>query len=242
MAFVTSPQGPWQQGGYSPYQPQGGYPQGSQYPQQGGYPQYQQGNPFQYPQGNPYAAPPVPAQEAAGYPRPAPVNVAFWIGIVVPILATVLGVLNFVFLEGWANGAINSSALGAGSDPADLQATQQAVSVAVILLGGVAAIFYLILTVLWIVFSFKMRAGRNWARVTLTVFASIWVLSGVYTLINSAGGGTGYIQLPSGLHPPGSIVVLGFVEGAIGLVAMATFIAMVFLKPANWYFQANRLR
>jgi hypothetical protein len=243
---VTSPQGPWQQGGYSPYQPQGGY----QYPQQGGYPQYQQGNPYQaqypqsgqYPPSNPYAAPPVPAQNTVGYPRPAPVNVAFWIGIVVPIVATVLGVLNFVFIQSWLNGLINSTVSGAGADPAEAQNVQHAASTAVILVGGVVAFFWLILTVLWIVFSFKLRAGRNWARITLTVFASIWAVSGVYSLINAAGGGTGFVQLPAELHVPNSIVISGFVSGAIGLVSMATFIAMVFLKPSNWYFQAHGMR
>jgi hypothetical protein len=237
---VTSPQGPWQQGGYSPYQPQGGYPQ---YPQPGGYYQYQQGNQYpqagQYLQGSPYAAPPAPAQAMAV--PPAPVSVAFWIGIVVPILATVLGVLNFVFIQEWLNGLVNSSIGGAESDPAGLEDTQHAVSTLVVVVGGVAAFFYVILTVLWIVFAFKMRAGRNWARVTLTVFASIWVLSGMYTLINAAGGGTGFLQLPPELHVPSSVVITGFVSGTIGLVSMATFIAMVLLKPSNRYFQARRM-
>jgi hypothetical protein len=93
------------------------------------------------------------------------------------------------------------------------------------------------------VFGFKMRAGRNWARITLTVFASIWVVSAVMTLISAASGGTMFfISLPANVHPPTSITVLGFVQGAVSLVAMAAFIVLVNRKPSSAYFRARRFQ
>lgn len=246
VTSVTSPQDPWQQGGYSQYPSQGGYPQ---YPQSGSYPQYPQGNQYQgnqypvnqypggqYQQGGPYAQTPA----IAGYPRPATIGVAFWIAILAPIVATVLGALNFLFLQSWASNAINAT----GGDPGDpdIQSVQHAASIGVIVLGGVATFFSLVLTLLWILFAFQMRAGRNWARVVLTIFASIWCLSAIYILITAARGGLGGLELPADVQPPTSVAIISFALGAMGLISMAMFIVLVFLKPSNWYFQANRFR
>lgn len=252
MFTVTSPHDPWQQGGYSPYPAQGGYPQSGGYPQyppgggqyqggpyQGGYGgqypanQYQGG---QYQQSSPYSQTPA----MAAYPRPATIGVAFWIAILVPIVVTVLEALDFVFLQSWASNAINT--FGDTGDDPNFQQSAHYASVGIIVFGGVVTFFFLVLTLLWILFAFQLRGGRNWARVVLTIFASIWCLSAIYTLIISAQGGLGSIAMSAGLQPPTGVTIISYVVGAVGLISMATFITMVFLKPSNWYFQANRYR
>ncbi|MER7012302.1 hypothetical protein ABT324_12840 [Saccharopolyspora sp. NPDC000359] len=235
---MTSPQNPWQQGGYPQY-PQGGTPSGGfpqqQYPQ-GGYPQQPQGG---YQQQNPYAAPPVPAQEMAPVPRPMTVEIAFWIAIAVPLLVTVLSVVSFMTLQGYLNDTI----AGVTADPELPSEFQDGVSSFVNGIMLITFIFmtviYLILTGLWILFGFKMRAGRNWARVTLTVFASIWVLSSIMSLIQGGSTATFTGDMPD-IALPTSYYVMTYIQGGLGLLSMGGFITLVFLQPSNWFFNASR--
>ncbi|MCI2417009.1 hypothetical protein MOQ72_06200 [Saccharopolyspora sp. K220] len=215
---MTSPQNPWQQGGY----PQSGTPSGG-FPQQ--YPQY--------PRQNPFAAPPVSAHEMGAVRRPMTIEIAFWIAVVVPLLATVLSVVSYLLLQGVVNDAIGSA--GSGSTEIDAQISSVANGV-MLFFFIVLTIIYLVLTALWILFGFKMRVGRNWARITLTVFASVWALSGVVGLIQ---GGTMTTTGSLGdLEVPGSYYAMAYAQSGLGLVAMAVFITLVFLKPSNWFFQA----
>ncbi|MHA6805980.1 DUF485 domain-containing protein [Salinifilum ghardaiensis] len=249
---MTSPQDPWQQGG-SPQQPPGGNPQhpGNQPPQHpggppsGGFPQYPGGPPSggfpQHPgapQGmpDPYAAPPPPGQQG-GAPRPSTVETAFWIAVVVPILATVLTVLGFVLGQPFAE-EVMARQIG-DTTPEALEFGRAVM----IVTFGLQTFFYLVLTGLWILFGFKMRGGRNWARVTLTVFAALWV---VQSLIGLLTGGTGMnpqaAGLPAGVEVPTSMLVLSYVTNGVGLAGMGAFLVLVYLKRSNWYFQAARFR
>ncbi|WP_460960801.1 hypothetical protein [Parasphingorhabdus pacifica] len=230
---MTSPQNPWQQGGQQPQYgpPPGGYPQQGQ-PPQGQPPQYPQAPPppGAYPGAGPYGAPPPPQMNMPE--RPKTIDGAFWIAIVVPLIATVLSIVNMLLAQGMMNDAVSASM---GSD-----APEGAAELAntFVIAGAVfSLIFYAILTGLWILFGFKMRAGRNWARVVLTVFAGIWLLFSIFGLIQGGLGMTSGV--PAGIDVPTSMVVLGYVQPAFGLVAMAAFITLVFLRPSNWYFQAK---
>jgi hypothetical protein len=225
---VTSPQNPWQQGGY----PQGGTPSGGfpqQYPQGGGYPQYPQ-------QQNPYAAPPVPSHELNALSRPMTVEIAFWIAVVVPLLATVLSVVSYMMLQGYINDSISSASTGTEFDD-DIASIANGVMLFFFIF---ITVVYLILTTLWILFGFKMRVGRNWARITLTVFAAVWALSSVVSLIQ--GGTMTTTGELEGVPLPTSYYAMVYVQGGLGLVAMGVFITLVFLKPSNWYFQAASRR
>ncbi len=76
----------------------------------------------------------------------------------------------------------------------------------------VALVIGLILLALEIFFMFKMRAGRNWARIVLTVLGVLSILSGLYGLTQ------------------------GFTVGAIfGVISLLVVIAaIVFMyKPAD---------
>ncbi|MGP4015197.1 hypothetical protein [Saccharopolyspora sp. 5N708] len=220
---MTSPQNPWQQGGYPPGgTPSGGFPQ--QYPQGGYQP---------HPQQNPFAAPPVSAQEIGVLPRPMTVEVAFWIAVVIPLIATVLSVVSYLMLQGY----VNDSMVSSGSDSTDIdEQISSVVNGVLLIMFIVLTVIYLILTALWILFGFKMRVGRNWARITLTVFACVWALSGVIGLIQggtlTTSGSLGDLELP------GSYYAMSYAQSGLSLLAMAAFVTLVFLKPSNWYFQA----
>ncbi|WP_263249959.1 hypothetical protein [Saccharopolyspora rosea] len=215
---MTTPQGPWQQGGYPQYPQSGGFQQP--------YPQYQQ---------NPYAAPPVPQQEMAGLSRPKTVEGAFWIAIIVPLAVTVISVVGYLLLFNWADSAMASSVRDLGGSGQELERTLSFFKAGIMFVFALFTVVYLVLTFLWILFGFKMRAGRNWARVTLTVFASLFVLFSVYLLVN---GGVGAGGVPSRIQPPTAFAVLTYVQGGLGLVAMVGFLVLAYAKPSNWYFQA----
>ncbi|GAA0505228.1 hypothetical protein GCM10011581_32840 [Saccharopolyspora subtropica] len=226
---MTSPQTPWNSGGYPQY-PQSGTPSGA-FPQQ----QYPQGGYAQYPRSNPFAAPPVPGHDLGEFRRPATVEVAFWISVVVPLLATVLSVVSYLLLQGWMNDSLS----GMG----DNEYTAEITSVAngfLLFFFIFFTIIYLILTALWILFGFKMRAGRNWARITLTVLASMWLLSSLVSLVQGGTMLTG--STVEEMEMPGSFLALTYTQGGLGVVGMALFITLVFLKPSNWYFQAANRR
>lgn len=252
---VTSPQDPWQQNQYPPGQyPPGQYPQYPQqgtpsggFPQQGGYPQYPQHpqypQQFQYPgdprqggypqQVHPYAAPPISPYDMAGVPRPKTVETAFWIAVVVPVLATVLFVVG-IFLQ---RDAMNA-ALSSAGDP-DVQEVAGNVAMVGI---GIMVFFYVVLTGLWILFGFKMRAGRNWARITLTVFAGLWLFISLFQLMGATSttvvaGGTS-----TSLDLSGVAMALTYTTTAVSFLAMVAFIVLVYLKPSNWFFQAAQYR
>lgn len=249
---VTNPQDPWQQGQpgqFSPHAQQGGYhppdPNSGGFPQQGGVqPGYPQQPGFSqqpgYPAVNPYAAPPVSGREVAAPSAPATITTAFWIAMVVPVLVTVLYAVYMLLTLRFVNDAIDSavpSGVGAG-EASDFAASMMAVMVVVFV---VVTIAYAVLTALWIVFGFKMRAGRNWARVTLTVFAVLWGLGAVVALV-SGGATFGTTDTVPELDTPTSLVVLGYVQNGLSLFAMITFVVLVFLKPSNWFFEAAARR
>ncbi|WP_141921372.1 hypothetical protein [Halopolyspora algeriensis] len=232
---MTSPQDPWQQDPRSPggQQPPGQYPPGQQPP--GQYPQY----PGQPPQGgyspvNPYAAPPVPPHEAGGVPRPRTIEVAFWIAVVVPLVATVLIAISAWFAQGVMQQVIEAEGPEA----------QQLANAAALVGVGVVIFVFAVLTALWILFAFKMRAGRNWARITLTVFAGLWVMNALSGLLTSPSGSSfSMAGMPAAtVEIPAAMVALGYTQSALGLVSMVAFLVLVYLRPSNRFFQAARYR
>ncbi|TDC94083.1 hypothetical protein E1161_08760 [Saccharopolyspora aridisoli] len=214
---MNFPQNPWQQGGH----PQSGTPSGG-FPQQqlGGYQPYSQ---------NPFSAPPVPVHEMAVPQRPATVETAFWIAVVLPLLVTVLNVVSYLVLQGWVQDSI-----GGGSEDVTAEVTS-AVNGVMMVFFVIVTIFYLILTGLWITFGFKLRAGRNWARVTLTIFAAFWAMSSTGTLA-SGGMATGLSDTEA---LPGSYYALSYVQGGLGVVGTVAFVVLVFTAKSNAYFDAS---
>jgi hypothetical protein len=233
VCLVTSPQDPWQQGGY----PQGSYPQqgppSSGFPQQGpvpdgfsqpvsqpgGFPQqaYQP-----YPQGNPFAAPPVSTHEMAGLQRPSTVTIAFWISVAVPLIATVLSSLSGLLIQD-----MFTSAAGGGDDE-----VTSLISTFSVVGTGFLIVCYAILTCLWIVFGFQMRNGRNWARVLLVVAGGFWLMQSIGGLIGTSS------TLGPGSPMPAGWLVLSYCSYGLVVVSMIAFLVLVFMPQSNWYFQA----
>ncbi|WP_157405420.1 hypothetical protein [Actinopolyspora halophila] len=244
---MTSPQNPWQQDpsqqpGYQSGTPSGGFPQQG-YPQQ---PYQQQPYPQQgYQQGaygaNPYAAPPVSASEFAAAQRPTTIDVAFWIAIIAPIVVTLLtaGAMLSVtqMVDEMVAGADIETTSPNAPDPATVA---NAVFMAIF---SIAIFFYAVLTGLWILFGFKMRAGRNWARITLTVFAGIWILYMLPTLFGNGMTSMNNMTLQGSqvdLDPPVALFALNISTGAVSIIAMIAFLVLVWMRPSNWFFKAVR--
>lgn len=159
----------------------------------------------------------------ADVPRPPTITIAFWIALIVPLLATLLIGIQMAL----SRSEVESAAVGPDAEM-------------VRLVGGglmVAAILvYLVLSGLWILFGFKLRAGRNWARVTLTVFAAFWGLQSIGSLISGA------IIGPNEGAPGGAVLALSYTEAGLSLVSLLAFLVLVYLTPSNRYFQATRHR
>ncbi|MBT1666592.1 hypothetical protein [Curtobacterium flaccumfaciens] len=125
--------------------------------------------------------------------RPTSVTVAFVIWLVV-VLANIL------------QGIINLTS-GSSADVADSVGTAP-------LVGG--AIFAFILAVVELIIVFKMRDGRNWARIVLTVLA---VLQLIGVGVGAASGGNAF----------------GFIGGIAVLIATI----LMYVGGANGYFRRH---
>jgi hypothetical protein len=169
---------------------------------------------------NPWSQQQVPPQQQFDRPKaPGTVTFATLIGIVVPILSAVLTVISFVVL---ALQVIRH--LDAWLGP--------------LVFNVVSTLGTLVLTVLWVIFALRMRAGRNWARTTLAILAVVWLLYGLYGLIQML---IVFDFQPGPLiSQPGAIIAS--VDLLTVLVAMPLFLVLVFLKPSNQYFKAASSR
>ena len=222
---MSSPQNPWQQPSGYPPQAAGGT---------GPHPVPQSGPLPQAP--NPYAAPPAPTPPRV--PRPKTVEAAFWIAVAVPLLAVIFNVLSFFLAQKAVDQAFRQEA---ATDEYVAEVQDGFSQLAQGLVFGVSifvTVLMLILTALWILFGFKMRAGRNWARVVLTIFAAIWLLNVISGLASGLGTG-GYGSLED-VEMPTSFLVVTVLDQAISGLGMIAFLVLVYLKPSNWYFNAAR--
>ncbi|WJY00361.1 hypothetical protein ACRQ4C_03870 [Curtobacterium sp. SP.BCp] len=123
--------------------------------------------------------------------RPTTVTVSFIIWLVV-ILANILsGIIGLV------SGGSAAAAQGVGTAP---------------LVGG--AIFAFILAVVELIIVFKMRDGRNWARIVLLVIAILQVIG---VGVGAASGGNAF--------------------GFIGGIAVIVATILMFVGGANGYFR-----
>lgn len=85
-----------------------------------------------------------------------------------------------------------------------------------------SAIIAIVFVALYLLFAYKMRAGRNWARITLTVLGGLNVVSVLFSFRNAGGLG----------------IVIGLIEAVVILAA----IYMMFRPDANQYFAAGKVR
>lgn len=165
--------------------------------------------------------------------RPVAVEVAFWIAAVVPLLATVLNVAGFVVVKRAVDDVFGTTG---GDAQAAMYELHDKVNGPLLGVFIFFTVIYLFLSGLWLMLGLRMRNCRHWARITLTVFASLWALSSLIALVRGDTQGFMTADIPPFFDFPGSYLVLDYARSALDLLAMAAFIPLVFLTRSNRYF------
>ncbi len=214
-----------------PGQPQ--YPTGSQYP---GQPQYPSGPQYPGQQGGYPGRPPYPGG-AGGYPgygsggaaypggaglppeptRPTTVSYSFWCWIA----TTVAGLANLILTltsPVWALAIEAAARESSTRNPIDVTALVNVLKVIVV-------IVFLISMAIYLLFAFKMRAGRNWARIVLTVFGALSLLFVVTPTSRSVTVGTQTFEASQGQW-------VGWLTAALVVAG----IVLMYLAPSNKFF------
>ncbi|WP_189060428.1 hypothetical protein [Longimycelium tulufanense] len=168
----------------------------NQGPDQGPY--GQQPMPGSYP-----APPPLSEPDTQTLEPPTEVKISFWLWIAGAVLSLLAPVLLFASRDELLTEARRTQ--GGELSQAELETIVNATI-------GFVAVFFLIFAGLFVLFAFKMKAGRNWARITLTVLTAIIML---FTLGSS---------------------LTGLIPVLVSIVA----IVLMFLPKANAYFQAAK--
>jgi hypothetical protein len=250
-----------------PFAPPGGYAGGGQ--PYGGYspPPYpaasQPGPPYRQPyagkpfpgQGDPgqpypgepnaYAGYPAAGSAPYGYmlmpttPPPKPVRPPTVTAAAAAFMLIGLGSIasSFVLLNSsWWNDLLTAQGNTAGVDARIFQSIVTTLKVFII--GS-----SIVVLGLYALFAFKMWIGRNWARITITIFAALATSnaassSSVYRNILAPSrvrvNGT---TIPTGLTLPPFVQVIGWVTAAVALAA----IVLMYLRPSNKFFTEARL-
>jgi hypothetical protein len=158
--------------------------------------------------------PNYPQSAAAGQPaaapaRPSTVEGSFWAFIASTVIGLVGGFLIFASRDDLAD-ALRNSNRQTGGGLTDAQIDQ-----AVTLTMVVALVIAVIIAALYLLFAFKLRAGRNWARIVLTVITALQLLS---VLV-------------------GQTTVLGYISVVVAVIG----VVLAFLAPSNAYFAAGKV-
>ncbi|MET0864388.1 MAG: hypothetical protein ABWZ98_08620, partial [Nakamurella sp.] len=93
----------------------------------------------------------------------------------------------------------------------------------------VSVVAFLIFAAVYLLFAFKMRAGRNWARIVLTVFGGLTLLSAVTRTANTVTVGNQSYTTNSGP---------GWVTAVLALVG----IILMYVGQSNQYFADAKAR
>ncbi|WP_410671579.1 hypothetical protein [Amycolatopsis sp. cmx-4-68] len=148
------------------------------------------------------------AAQPAAAARPGTVEGAFWAFIASTVIGLVGGLLIFANRDAIATTLRDSNRRNGGS-LTDAQ-IDQAVTVTMI----VALVIAVVISALYLLFAFKLRAGKNWARIVLTVITALQLIS-----------------LLAGQSTIGGFISVG--AAVIGVV-------LSFMPPSNAYFAAAK--
>ena len=164
------------------------------------------------------SAPPIGDREYAQAPtRPKPVNTAFTLWVVNAALGLITFVVSLLVGGDAARDAARDQLRASGETISDAQ-IDSAVTAALAVAGIIAALFF----ALYLLFAFKMRAGRNWARIVLTVLGVLGIISNLYSLAAGGAGGVG--------------LVLTVIQVAL----IGTAIFLMWQKESTHYFEAAK--
>lgn len=173
-------------------------------------------NPPPYPGNQPYGQMPGYQSQGSRLPRPAvpgTVTGAF----ALYVLAALVSVVSAILLTTESGReevrrAVREAQASSGMNPADFDA---AVSLAI----GIGIGFVVLFIALYLFFAFMMRAGRNWARIVLTVLSGLSIAGGL-----------------SGTAAAGGMTWANWVSLVFSVLA----IVLMFLTPSNEYFQRSK--
>jgi hypothetical protein len=161
------------------------------------------------------------AGPAAPPARPTSVTLAFFAWL----LMTALSLISLLFV---LTSPIWDQAVTAGLQTVDTNGVRIDASTLVNTAKITSVIGFLIGAALYLLFAFKMRAGRNWARVVLTVIGVLGVLSAVLPTYRSVTvNGTTYVVQNYGIH-------------WISLALLVAALVLMFLPASNAYFAASK--
>jgi hypothetical protein len=151
--------------------------------------------------------------------RPRPVDLAFWCWILTTAISLV-GLILTLTSPVW------DDAVAAGVRSSGQQVDVQTL---VTVTKTILIVIFLIFAAVYLLFAFKMRAGRNWARITLTVFGALTLLSVV------TAGSTSSVTVGSETYSAGS-------RGPSWLTAVVALVGIVlmFVGESNRFFAASK--
>lgn len=127
------------------------------------------------------SAPPPQETPRQTYTPPSEIMAAFWCYIVGAVITVVGGLLVLTQRQ-----AIVDATRAANTSNLSDSTIQAAANVAV----AIAIVLSLVFAGLYILFAFKLRVGRNWARIVLTIVAVLALLS-----LLLGGAGTSILRL-----------------------------------------------
>jgi len=150
---------------------------------------------------------------------PGPVNAAFAIFVAAAVW-TVLAVVLVLNSSVWEQALADAQASGV---------LQGDVDAAISILKTTSVVVAVIFAGLFLLFAFKMRAGRNWARITLTVLAGL-------SLIQAFGIRTS-VSVNNRVYETQHVW-----QGVVGAVLALAAIILMYLTVSNRYFSAIKAR
>lgn len=168
-----------------------------------------------YPSPSPSTGPGTDIDAGARPKPPSTVTGAFLIYLLVALIAAIGVVLVLT------SGVWDEALKNAGSSSIDVDSLVTTAKV-------VAAVIGVIFLALYLLFDFKMRAGRNWARIVLTVLS---VLS-----IFNAFSASASVTINNQVYQSSSSKALGWVTVVLSLVA----IVLMYLPASNRYFSMSK--
>jgi len=171
---------------------------------------YAQGQPNPYgqnPPNMPPAAPPLHEGELRGaqnLPAPQQVQISFWLWVATAVVGIISAVYGFTQRDAALNAARAVNTANLSDDT-----LQAAITFGLIL----AAVFLVVFAALYLLFAFKARAGRNWARIVLTVLTVLDVL----------------------------FLAVGFsILSGLSTLAAVVAVVLLFLPASNQFFTASK--
>lgn len=129
---------------------------------------------------DPDHAPPVPAGEGGEIPRPKAVDTAFQASLVGAAIGAIATVVTVLMDREWMVLLVRDTLAGAGMPAGEAEVEAAVGTFRLAMVFGIA-----VFVGLSFLFAVKMRAGRNWARMVITVLAAVGLLSFLSAMASS---------------------------------------------------------